>query len=54
LEVLLPLLSFLHDFDRKRDHDMLALIFYPRFKSIWLVIAILGCENVIVVLYYLY
>jgi hypothetical protein len=30
---------------------MLDLIFDPRFKSIWLVIAFLGCENVIVVYY---
>jgi hypothetical protein len=30
---------------------MLALIFDPRFKSIWLVTSFLGCENVIVVYY---
>ncbi len=38
-------------FDRKKGHDMLILIFDPRFKSIWLVTAFLGCENVIVVDY---
>jgi hypothetical protein len=51
LEVLLPLLYFLHAFDRKKGHDMLALIFDLRFKNIWLVTAFLGCENVTIVDY---
>ncbi len=33
LEVLLHFISFFHAYDRKRGHNMLALMFNPRFKS---------------------
>ncbi len=46
LEVLLPFISFLHTFDTKRDHNMLALMFDLSFKSMLLVITFLGRENV--------
>ncbi len=49
LEVLLPFISFLHAFDRKRGHNMLTLMFDPRFKSMWLVTTFLGDENVVAI-----
>ncbi len=49
LEVLLPFISFLHAYDRKRGHNMLALMFNPRFKSMKLITIFLGRENAIVI-----
>ncbi len=40
--VLLPFMSFMHTFDRKRDHNMLALMFDPRLITICL-----GHQNVV-------
>ncbi len=40
---------FLHVFHKNKNHNMLALMFDPRFKNMQLVIMFLGCENVIVV-----
>lgn len=42
-------ISFLHAFDRKRGHNMLTLMFDPRFKSMWLVTTFLGDENVVAI-----
>ncbi len=44
-----PALFFLHVFHKKKNHNMLALMFDPRFKNMQLVIIFLGCENVILV-----
>jgi hypothetical protein len=48
----LTFFSFLHGFDRKKCHNMLALILepsilwmYPKFKRMWLVISYLGHES---------
>jgi hypothetical protein len=53
LEVSLPFMSFLHAYDRKRGHNMLTLMFDPRFESMKLTTGFLSCENgaVIVVEY---
>ncbi len=45
LDLLLPFVSFLHVFEKKKCHNMLALMFDPRSKSMHLVIMFLGHEN---------
>ncbi len=42
----------LHAFDKKRGHNMLALMLDPRFKNMQLVTTYLGHENVIIVVVY--
>ncbi len=49
LEVLLPFISFLHAYDRKRGHNMLALMLSPRFKNMKLITIFVGRENAIVI-----
>jgi hypothetical protein len=46
LKAFLPLISFLHAFDRTRNHNMLALMLDPCFKNMLLVVMYLGWENV--------
>jgi hypothetical protein len=48
-KVLLPFVSSLHVFDKKKSHNMLVLMFDPRFKIMCLVIMFLGHENAVVV-----
>ncbi len=43
LEVVLPFISFMHDFFFK-GHNMLAFMLDPRYKNMHLVITYLGCE----------
>jgi hypothetical protein len=45
LEVLLPFVFFLHVFDEEKGHNMLVLMFDPRFKNMHLVTMFLGREN---------
>jgi hypothetical protein len=45
LKVLLPFVSFLHVFDKEKGHNMLILMFDPRFKNMHLVTMFLGHEN---------
>jgi hypothetical protein len=52
---------FLHTFDKRKDHNMLAFMFDPRFKNMWLATMFLGHENSIIMVvkydqkyYYLY
>jgi len=52
LEVFLPFISFLHAYDRKRGHNMLALMLDPRLKNMRLIIVFLGHENVVIVVKY--
>jgi len=49
LKVLLPFIFFLHAFDKKKGHNMLALMFDTRCKNMWLVTAFLGLEIVIAI-----
>jgi hypothetical protein len=49
MEVFIPFISFLHAVDKRRGHIMLALMFNLRFNNIRLVIAFLGCENVVII-----
>jgi hypothetical protein len=49
LEVLLPFISFLHAYDRKRGHNMLALMFDPRFKNMKLITIFLGRKNDVII-----
>ncbi len=42
-------MSFLHAYDRKRGHNMLVLMFDPRFKIMKLITIFLGCENGVVI-----
>jgi hypothetical protein len=44
LKVLLPFISFLHIFDTRKGHNMLVLMFDPRFKSMKLVTMFMGHE----------
>jgi hypothetical protein len=37
----------LHAFDKKRGHNMLALMLDPKFKTMWLVTTYLSCKNVV-------
>jgi hypothetical protein len=46
LEVLLPFISFLYIFERRKGHNMLALVLDPRFKSMRLVTMFMGHEDV--------
>ncbi len=41
LGVLLPFISFMHTFDRKRGHNMLALMFNPQLTIFFQVIKML-------------
>ncbi len=50
LEVFLPLIFFLYAYDRKKGHNMLALMLDPRFKSMKLITIFLGHENVVVII----
>jgi hypothetical protein len=50
LEVFSPLISFLDAYDRKKGHNMLALMFDPRFKSMKLITNFWGHENVVVII----
>jgi hypothetical protein len=44
LEVLLPFISFSHEFDKKNMVIMLVLMFNMRFKNMWLVTIYLDCK----------
>jgi hypothetical protein len=50
LEVILAFISFLHSYDSKRGHNMLALMLNPRFKSMRLITIFLGCENATIII----
>ncbi len=50
LDVLLPFVSFLHVFEKKKCHNMLALMFDPRSKSMHLVTMFLGRENITIII----
>ncbi len=53
LEVLLPFISFMHDFDKKKSHNMLALMLDPKYKNMDLVIIYLVMKTtaILVVVY---
>jgi len=51
LKVLLTFFFFLHVFDKEKGHNMLVLMFDPRFKNMHLVTMFLGHENAIVVIF---
>jgi len=40
----------MHAFDRKRDHNMLALMFDLKFNNMWSVIAFLGVKMLLLLL----
>jgi hypothetical protein len=42
-------ISFLHAYDRKRGHNMLALMLDPRLKNMKLITTFLGRGNVVVI-----
>jgi hypothetical protein len=44
LRVFIPFISFLHVFNKKKGHNMLVLMFDPRFLKMQLVMS-LGHEN---------
>ncbi len=44
LEVLWPFISFMHVIDKKKGHNMLALMLDPRYKSMHLMTSYLGRE----------
>jgi hypothetical protein len=48
-EVLLPFIYFLDTFNKIKGHNMFALMFDPKFKTIKLVTMYLGCEIVTIV-----
>ncbi len=48
LEVFSHFIYLLYAFDKKRDHNMLVLMFDSRFKSMQLVTMYLGDENVVI------
>ncbi len=49
LEVLLHFISFLHAYDRKRGHNMLALILIQGLKAHELITIFLGHENATII-----
>jgi len=49
LKVLLPFIYFLRTFNMIKAHNMLVLMFDPKFKTMRLVTMYLGCEIVIIV-----
>ncbi len=52
LGIVFPFFSFLHAFDRTWGHNMLVLMFDPRFKNMRLVTMYLGQENVNIIVEY--
>lgn len=44
-----PFIYLMHTCDMKRGHNMLALMFDPRFKTMLLVTMYVGCEIIVVV-----
>jgi len=46
LNFFLPFISFMHGIDKKKGHNMLALMLDPKYKSMSVVITYLGHEIV--------
>jgi len=52
LKVLLPFISFMHGFQKMKDHNMLVLMLDPKYKSMHLVITYLGHEAIAILMPY--